>query len=173
MTSSGSEIPEFTPAGGRTRAPRQPRSQLILNVFTLLASNEHMAKIAWVLKTSLLAVTGSLLAAGCVVRERREYAPPPPVVYTPPPVVPAPAPQVVVAPGEVVVQTAPPAPYVEVIPRGPHPGFVWVPGEWVWRNGWVWNRGHLDRPPRPGVNWAPGRYEMRGGVRVYVAGGWR
>jgi len=133
-----------------------------------------MAKISLVLKTSLMAVAGSLLATGCVVHERRDYAPPPPpVTYVPPPpVVPAPAPQVVLAPGEVVVTAEPPAPIVEVIPRG-RPGFAWVPGEWVWRNGWVWNRGHLDRPPRPGVNWAPGRYEMRGGVRVYVAGGWR
>jgi hypothetical protein len=137
-----------------------------------------MVRISLVLKTSLLAVAGSLLATGCVVRERRDYPPPlPPVTYAPPPPVvvpppPAPAPQVVLAPGEVVVQAEPPAPYVEVIPRE-RPGFAWVPGEWVWRRGWVWNRGHWERPPRPGANWAKGRYEVRGGVRVYVAGGWR
>ena len=39
-----------------------------------------MTKTSLVLKTSLLAVAGSLLATGCVVRERREYAPPPPPV---------------------------------------------------------------------------------------------
>ena len=111
-------------------------------------------------RTSLLVSVAALLATGCVVHERAVYQPAPAVVYQ-------------AAPGEVVVTSDPPAPYVEVVPVAPRPGFVWVRGGWVWRGHWVWSRGHWAHPPRPGASWVDGRYEYRGGVRVYIGGGWR
>jgi hypothetical protein len=126
------------------------------------------------LKSSLLVAAGALLATGCVVEERRP--PPPPVTYVAPPpapVVAAAPPQVVLAPGEVAVTVEPPAPYVEPYPVVTRPGFLWVPGAWVWHDRWVWERGHWAHPPHRGQVWVAGRYEMRGNVRVYIGGGWR
>lgn len=144
-----------------------------MNVFRVSPSNGYM-KISLLLKSSLMVVTGGLLATGCVVRERPVYQPaPPPVAYVPPPA-PAPAPpSVVLAPGEVVVETPPPAPYVEPYPVVVRPGFLWVPGAWSWHGRWVWERGHWAHPPHRGQVWVGGRYETRGNVRVYIGGGWR
>ena len=132
------------------------------------------------LKSSLLVAAVALLATGCVVRERTVYQPaPPPVTYVAPApapapvVVPPPSAQVVLAPGEVVVTAEPPAPYVEAYPTIRRPWFEWVPGAWVWHSRWVWERGHWVHPPHRGAVWVGGRYELRGGVRVYVAGSWR
>ena len=134
-------------------------------------------KMSVTFKSSFVIVAGALLAVGCVVQERPGRNPvPPPVTYvTPPPpvVVPPPSAPVVLAPGEVVVTAEPPAPYVEAYPVVIRPGFLWVPGVWSWHGHWVWERGHWVHPPHRGAVWVPGRYERRGGVRVYVAGGWR
>jgi hypothetical protein len=113
-------------------------------------------KASSILKSSLLVAVAALLATGCVVRER--------VVYATPPVAPAP---------DVVVTEDMPAPYVEVMPAVPRPGFVWVQGAWVWRHHWVWVRGHWEHPPRPEAVWIGGRYEYRGGARVWIGGYWR
>ena len=113
-------------------------------------------------KSSLVLLTGSVLVGGCVYRER--------VVYR------EPGRRVVVTETvgtEVVVQAAAPAPIVETITIAPGVGYVWVPGGWVWRGNWVWERGHWNRPPRVGAVWVPHRYVYRGGVHVYVRGGWR
>jgi hypothetical protein len=110
-------------------------------------------------KLGLLLLAGSFLATGCVVRERTVYRQP------------APAPAVVG--GEVVVTEAPPPMVVENMTVSPGPQFVWVGGNWVWRNHWVWQRGRWERPPRAGVVWVPHRYEYRGGVHVFIRGGWR
>jgi hypothetical protein len=74
---------------------------------------------------------------------------------------------------EIIVREAPPAPIVETVVVSPGPGFVWVSGGWMWHDRWVWERGHWDRPPRVGVVWVPHRYVYRGGVHVFVRGGWR
>jgi hypothetical protein len=141
-------------------------NQRNLNVLAAVMSNPYM-KTSSMLKVSLVAVTGSLLVTGCVVRDRGYYAPPPPVAYAPPPAQ-------VVAPGEVVVATDPPPLIQEPYPAVTRPGFVWVRGSWVWRgNHWVWSRGRWEHPPRADAAWVDGRYEVRGGVRVYVGGGWR
>ena len=110
----------------------------------------------------------SLLLTGCVVEERhprravvvRTVPPPPP-------------------PGEIVIGTeirvaGPPPPVVkEVIIARPGPHHMWIPGAWVWEGRWVWHKGHWALPPRAGAVWVPHRCEVRGGVHVYIHGGWR
>jgi hypothetical protein len=72
----------------------------------------------------------------------------------------------------VVVDTPPPAPYVEVVPVVPFPGAVWIGGYWGWsghRHQWVpgrWERG------RTGYGWAPHRWQQRNGRWHLEGGGW-
>jgi hypothetical protein len=79
-----------------------------------------------------------------------------------------------VAPAQpVVVETAPPAPIVEVRPAAPSPTHVWIPGYWHWhgaRHFWV---AGVWSPPHVGRVWEPHRWE-RDGVRWrFVVGRWR
>jgi len=107
-------------------------------------------------------LAGSLLAGGCVTRER--------VVYR------HPAGHVVVTEtigAETIVTEAPPPPVAEVITVAPDPHFVWIGGGWIWRGQWVWERGHWDRPPRVGAVWVPHHYVYRGGHHIFIRGGWR
>jgi hypothetical protein len=114
------------------------------------------------LKPALVLLAGSFLASGCVYRER--------VVYH------QPGARVVATEtvgSEVVATEAPPPPVLETVTIAPGPGFIWIGGGWVWRNHWYWQRGHWDRPPRAGAVWVPHHYEHRGGVHVFIRGGWR
>jgi hypothetical protein len=71
--------------------------------------------------------------------------------------------------GAVVVREAPPEPqYEEITVRE---GYVWVRGNWVWQNRWVWQPGHWERV-RAGHTWNDGRWEQRGGEWHWVEGGW-
>ena len=100
------------------------------------------------------------LSSGCVVAVR-----PAPVVYEQP--VPA------GAPGEVVVSEDPPAPVYETVGIAPGPGYLWIGGYYHWSGGgWVWYRGHYERPPHPGAVWVHARYAWRGNARIYVRGYW-
>jgi hypothetical protein len=71
---------------------------------------------------------------------------------------------------EVVVDVAPPAPYVEVVPAIPYAGAVWIGGYWGWRGGrHAWVPGRWERP-RAGYVWRPhvwvsqrGHWHLRGG----------
>jgi len=110
------------------------------------------------LKSTLLVATGLLLVSGCVVRERVVYRQAPPPATTG---------------EEVVVTDAPPPPIVETVTLSPGPAFIWVGGGWVWRGHWAWERGRWVRPPHPGAVWVPHHYEYRGGVHVFIRGGWR
>ncbi|WP_214096452.1 YXWGXW repeat-containing protein [Candidatus Methylacidithermus pantelleriae] len=75
--------------------------------------------------------------------------------------------------GFVVVATPPPPPPVVVVrPAPPGPGWVWVPGHWVWRGRWVWKHGHWVRRPWPGAVWVPGHWARRPGGWVWVPGHW-
>ncbi|MFZ0827806.1 MAG: hypothetical protein WAO02_10325 [Verrucomicrobiia bacterium] len=115
-------------------------------------------KLPSLLSATLLIAVGSLLLSGCVTRER--------VVYRP-----APPPATVGE--EVVVAGAPPPPIVETVAIAPGPAYVWVGGGWVWRGNWVWQSGRWMRPPHPGAVWVPHQYVYRNGVHVYIRGGWR
>jgi hypothetical protein len=68
----------------------------------------------------------------------------------------------------------PPAPRVERYGYAPGPGYVWVPGNYVWGgNSYNWVNGRWAVPPRPHARWMPGRYERRGGHAEYREGHWR
>lgn len=113
-------------------------------------------------KSSLLGLAVASLTSGCVYRERVVYRQPRARVVAVEP-----------AGTEVVVQSAPPAPIVETVTVAPSPGFVWIGGIWAWHGRWVWEAGHWARPVRVGAVWVPHRYEYRGGVHVFIRGGWR
>jgi len=67
------------------------------------------------------------------------------------------------------VQSAPPAPVVEVAPA-PQPGQVWIPGYYDYRGSeYVWVQGHFE-PARKGYVYMAPRYEER--EHRYYAGRW-
>ncbi|TNF24280.1 MAG: hypothetical protein EP329_25140 [Deltaproteobacteria bacterium] len=71
------------------------------------------------------------------------------------------------------VDEAPPAPYVEVVPRAPGPGWVWVDGYWSWsRHRYVWVPGAWRRPPRANHVWVGGVWTRTNGRYHYVRGRW-
>ncbi|MBI3283528.1 MAG: YXWGXW repeat-containing protein [Burkholderiales bacterium] len=74
---------------------------------------------------------------------------------------------------EVVVQVAPPPPYVEVIGVAPYAGNVWLGGAWFWEGGrHTWRPGHWEAP-RPGHVWVPHRWEQVGPSWHFREGHWR
>jgi hypothetical protein len=75
-------------------------------------------------------------------------------------------------PAEVVVNTAPPAEQIEVVPVQPTGDYVWIKGHWHWNGGgWAWIRGHYA-VRRAGWRFVPAHYEARGGGWVYVGPHW-
>ncbi len=113
----------------------------------------------------------ALLSVGCT-QEKVVYvpAPQPGAPVGAPPPGPAPAPVA----GDVVVQQAPPAAQVEVIPVSPGPAYVWAPGYWYWGgNRWLWYRGAYVIRPRAHAVWVSPHYVRRGGGYVWVGGYWR
>jgi hypothetical protein len=71
----------------------------------------------------------------------------------------------------VVVQIAPPAPQVEVVPAVPR-GQVWVPGHWRWNGSQhVWIRGHMSAR-RVGYIYTPARWVSVNGRWEYREGTW-
>ncbi len=134
---------------------------------SFLARSKKLSLIARPLRPALLAAAGALLLGACVVYPRREVIvrqPPPPVVVEQP---------AYPVGTEIVVDSAPPAPLVEVVTAPPAVGYVWIPGAWEWNGRWVWAAGRWAYPPRPGAVWVPHHYENRNGVNVFIRGGWR
>ncbi|HWH85007.1 MAG TPA: hypothetical protein VNU71_22510 [Burkholderiaceae bacterium] len=124
------------------------------------------------IQTRLLIVPlSALLLSACVV------APYParPVVYSQPiPAYRQPVPQYGEADpaDEAVVDIAPPAPYVEVVPAIPFAGAVWIGGYWGWAGGrHQWHPGRWERP-RPGYSWRAHSWVNQGGRWHLHGGGW-
>jgi hypothetical protein len=114
------------------------------------------------IKLLLMMAGACLIASGCVVRE--------PVAYPPPAV----GMGATIGPGEAVATGAPPPPIDETVTVAPDPSFVWIGGVWVWGGGgWRWEGGHWSRPPHPGAVWVPHRYVYRNGRHIFVRGGWQ
>jgi WXXGXW repeat (2 copies) len=76
--------------------------------------------------------------------------------------------------GDVIVSSAPPAPYAEIVPVMPYPGAIWISGYWGWNQGrHHWVPGRYARPV-PGHRWEPhrwtpgprGNWHLRGGAWV-------
>src|SRR5262245_57573179 len=71
-----------------------------------------------------------------------------------------------------VANTAPPAPYYEVVPVAPYVGAVWFGGYWNWYGGrYAWVPGRWGYG-RPGYAWHPYRWAPYGN-RWALSGGWR
>jgi hypothetical protein len=121
----------------------------------------------------ILAPLSAALLSACIV------APYPgrPVVYSQPvPAYAQPAPaygQPVPTDGdEAVVDVAPPAPYVEVVPAIPFAGAIWIGGYWGWRGGrHAWVAGRWEHP-RPGYSWRANAWVHEGGRWHLHGGGW-
>src|ERR1700690_3490101 len=72
-----------------------------------------------------------------------------------------------------VLTEAPPPPPVETVVLAPGPGFIWIGGDWVWNDRWVWRAGYWSRPPYPHAVWVGG-YWGRGPHGWYRRSGhWR
>ena len=72
----------------------------------------------------------------------------------------------------IVVDVAPPAPYVEIVPAIPFPGALWIGGYWGWNGGrHQWVPGRWDHP-RPGYQWRPHAWVNQGGRWHLHGGGW-
>ena len=111
---------------------------------------------------STLFLALACLLTGCVIRPARAVVVEP---LPPPPPLPV---------AELVVEQAPPAPRVEVIPAPPSPNHVWIGGVWSWRDGrHVWLAGHYVVRPHPHAVWVAARWEHRPHGWVWVEGSWR
>jgi hypothetical protein len=102
--------------------------------------------------TLLLAALLALPSIGCVVHGSARVRPVAVVeVHEPPP---------------------PPPPRARVVVTT-RPGFVWIEGRHVYRNGrYVWVDGRYERE-RSGHYWVQGRWERRGNRHVWVDGRWQ
>jgi hypothetical protein len=70
----------------------------------------------------------------------------------------------------VEVDEEPPPPRTVVVET--RPGFVFIEGHWVRRDGrWDWQDGHWERE-RAGQVWVAGRWDTRGTKHVWVEGSW-
>jgi hypothetical protein len=82
--------------------------------------------------------------------------------------------QPVAAVGEsVVVETAPPALPVYVVPDCPTPGLIWTPGHWRWSGfGYYWVPGVWVPSPYVGALWTPAYWGWADGRYAYHGGYW-
>jgi hypothetical protein len=77
--------------------------------------------------------------------------------------------------GRVYVRVGPPAPIVEARVVAPGPGYIWVPGYYVWNGAaYAWRPGRWERAPRARAVWVPGRWvrDRRRGW-YFMQGRWR
>jgi hypothetical protein len=107
-------------------------------------------------------VSALLLLSACVVAPYPQR-----VVYSQP----VPAGQAVPYDSTVVVDVAPPAPYVEVVPVAPFAGAVWIGGYWGWNGRHQWVPGRWEHG-RPGYQWRPHAWVNQGGRWHLHGGGW-
>ena len=91
---------------------------------------------------------------------------PPAMRGAPPPPPPSPG-------GPPVMRGAPPQPPPPPVEHvEPRRGFVWVEGNYEWRDGrYAWSGGHWE-PERPGRQWHGGHWDRRGERYVWVRGEW-
>ena len=116
----------------------------------------------------IASLSATMLLSACVVAPYPRR-----VVYTEPVPAGGPVPPVgYEQQPDVVVDLAPPAPYVEVVPAIPFAGAIWVGGYWGWygtRHQWV--PGRWERP-RAGYAWRPHAWVQIGGRWHLRGGGW-
>jgi hypothetical protein len=98
-------------------------------------------------------------------------------VAAPPPPPPPPAPVAVYADpaiAEVNIALGPPPPRrVEVVPRQPGTGYLWIEGDWIWDgHQYRWASGRWEAP-RPGWMWVPPQWQPAGAHYRWRPGHWR
>lgn len=112
-----------------------------------------MKKLA-IRKSLVMLSIGAMCLGGCTVET---YGPPG-----------------VVASAELDVPGPPPAPLVDVETASPGPDFVWIGGAWNWVGGrWTWDAGRWEHRPHPGAVWVPHHYAYRNGRHVFTRGHWK
>jgi hypothetical protein len=127
-------------------------------------------------KIKLLIVSASAaMLSACVVSpypQRVVYAQPVPSGQPVPVGQPVPMSQPVPVEDTVVVDVAPPAPYVEVVPAVPFVDAIWIGGYWGWYGGrHQWVPGRWEHP-RPGYTWRAHAWVNQGGRWHLHGGGW-
>jgi hypothetical protein len=96
--------------------------------------------------------------------------------------------QAPVQPAAPVVIAPPPAPHEEITAPPSATGYTWVTGQYVWRNGWEWERGHWvtgsirpmpspysevpTQPPTTSARWVPGYWEFANNDWQWTKGHW-
>jgi hypothetical protein len=75
--------------------------------------------------------------------------------------------------GVAYIKTAPPPAKVEVRPRKPCRGAIWISGHWKWESGkYVWVKGRWETKPA-GSTWVPGHWKKKPRGWVWVPGHWK
>jgi hypothetical protein len=72
-----------------------------------------------------------------------------------------------------VVEQAPPAPKLELVPKEPGSGYVWIRGHWAWTGTWTWEEGYWVQRPGPDIQWMDGFWARHGKGWIWMAGHWR
>jgi WXXGXW repeat (2 copies) len=76
--------------------------------------------------------------------------------------------------GRVYVRVGPPAPVVERRIVAPGPGYVWVPGYYMWNGAaYVLAPGRWARPPRARAVWVPAHWQRDRHGWFIIEGHWR
>jgi hypothetical protein len=75
-------------------------------------------------------------------------------------------------PPGIVVKERPPIVREEIVPIAPGPAFVWHPGHWRWRDGWVWVPGRYIDRPHPEAVWVPGHWAEKRYGWSWIPGHW-
>jgi hypothetical protein len=74
----------------------------------------------------------------------------------------------------VIVEKAPPAPKLELVPKEPGTGYVWIRGHWAWKDGiWAWEQGYWVQRPAPDIQWMDGLWSRHGKGWIWIPGHWR
>ncbi len=74
----------------------------------------------------------------------------------------------------IYVRVAPPTARVEARVVAPGPGYIWVPGYYVWDGrAYVWTAGRWMMPPRPRAEWVAPHWQHERRGWFFVEGHWR
>jgi len=74
----------------------------------------------------------------------------------------------------IIVEKAPPAPKLELVPKSPGHDFIWIRGHWSWKTGaWTWEEGYWSQRPGPDIQWMDGEWARHGKGWIWIPGHWR
>lgn len=73
----------------------------------------------------------------------------------------------------VIVEKEPPAPKLELIPKEPGTGYIWIRGHWAWTGMWTWEEGYWALRPAPDIQWMDGLWARHGKGWIWIPGHWR